>query len=309
MTASSAERASLATGCRIHQACVASTVRRPSAKQQRRYSSPAGGSYRNCGWCGQPALKTAHACKTYCWPRPRRCVPTRGVAATVALPSLLTTAPRLCMLRERQGVHIYVLLYEEVDYFLTMNSAHTEAVLTALHRNIHVIRHRSRFSSNTSWSHHEKAVVVDQRTAFIGGLDLALMRYDDHQHKLDDCEDGQPRTWPGKDYANPRCVPCWWVVAGPLCWPSCASPWPGPQRQGLCGGGNAPGGPHQPQAPPPHAVARRARGAVGPACHRRSHALRTAVGPRPSPASRCARTQAPLWVVMLRVWYRTPARF
>lgn len=103
-----------------------------------------------------------------------------------------------------------MLLYEEVDYFLTMNSAHTEAVLTALHRNIHVIRHRSRFSSNTSWSHHEKAVVVDQRVAFIGGLDLALMRYDDHEHRLDDCGAGERRTWPGKDYANPRCgTGCW----------------------------------------------------------------------------------------------------
>ncbi len=36
------------------------------------------------------------------------------------------------------------------------------------------------------WAHHEKIVVVDQTLAFVGGIDLAFGRYDDHCHDLGD---------------------------------------------------------------------------------------------------------------------------
>ena len=75
-------------------------------------------------------------------------------------------------------------------------------VLTSLHPNIMVVRHRSRFGHNISWSHHEKIVCVDQASAFIGGLDLALMRWDTAAHELTDI--GPAKLWPGKDYCNPR---------------------------------------------------------------------------------------------------------
>lgn len=53
-----------------------------------------------------------------------------------------------------QGVHIYVLLYFEVNLALKLNSQATERKLTNLHPNIHVIRHpRLR---PFSWSHHQK---------------------------------------------------------------------------------------------------------------------------------------------------------
>ena len=34
-------------------------------------------------------------------------------------------------------------------------------------------------------SHHQKIVVVDDRTAFLGGIDLTARRWDDREHRLD----------------------------------------------------------------------------------------------------------------------------
>jgi phospholipase D1/2 len=51
-------------------------------------------------------------------------------------------------------VHIYVLLYFEVNLALKLNSQATERKLANLHPNIHIIRHpRLR---PFSWSHHQK---------------------------------------------------------------------------------------------------------------------------------------------------------
>lgn len=34
------------------------------------------------------------------------------------------------------------------------------------------------------WSHHEKIVIIDQKVAFTGGLDLCYGRYDTSQHSI-----------------------------------------------------------------------------------------------------------------------------
>ena len=109
----------------------------------------------------------------------------------------------------KRGVKIYILLYEEIPQALANNSGAAKKSLEALHTNIHVIRHRSRFSRNVYWSHHEKTVVCDQGVAFVGGIDLALMRYDDWRHRLDDVATrGTPgkTLWPTNDYQNIRVV-------------------------------------------------------------------------------------------------------
>jgi len=56
------------------------------------------------------------------------------------------------------------------------------------------------------WSHHQKTVVVDQRVAFVGGLDLGLGRLDDQRHICTD-ENKLNAVWKGKDYYNPSFVP------------------------------------------------------------------------------------------------------
>jgi phospholipase D1/2 len=36
------------------------------------------------------------------------------------------------------------------------------------------------------WSHHEKMVIVDQKVAFMGGMDIAYGRMDSRRHLLSD---------------------------------------------------------------------------------------------------------------------------
>lgn len=99
----------------------------------------------------------------------------------------------------RRGVKVYVLIYQEPTV-LENASAYNKARLQR--SNVHVIRHRDVDARIMAlWSHHEKLVVVDRRTAFAGGLDMCLGRYDDPAHAL---FDDNAAAWPGKDYYNPR---------------------------------------------------------------------------------------------------------
>ena len=56
------------------------------------------------------------------------------------------------------------------------------------------------------WAHHEKFIVIDYDTAFIGGLDLCFGRWDNHQHPLADVHPAGVATevWPGQDFNNNR---------------------------------------------------------------------------------------------------------
>lgn len=92
---------------------------------------------------------------------------------------------------------------------LTINSAHTKSWLQNLHKNIIVVRHPDHRSIDNNvlfWSHHEKIVVVDNRLAFIGGLDMCWGRYDSQSHRLTDypAEGHANEVFPGQDYSNPR---------------------------------------------------------------------------------------------------------
>lgn len=98
-----------------------------------------------------------------------------------------------------RGVRVFVLVYANASAVLPNDSEWAEAELQ--HPNVFVVRHRSRWDINILWSHHEKAVVIDQQLAFLGGLDLCLGRYDDSHHRL---YDPQSLLWPGQDYSNPR---------------------------------------------------------------------------------------------------------
>ena len=84
----------------------------------------------------------------------------------------------------KAGKKVYILLYKEVERALKINSIHTKKVLQDLSPYIKVIRHPRKLIS--FWSHHEKIVVIDQRTAFLGGLDLCYGRWDTPEHPLVD---------------------------------------------------------------------------------------------------------------------------
>ncbi|KZP31489.1 phospholipase D [Athelia psychrophila] len=116
---------------------------------------------------------------------------------------------RLLQRKAREGVKIYVIVYQEVSSRTTpTDSNYTKQRLTALHENIMVQRSPSHFQTGTFyWAHHEKMCVIDQTIAFMGGLDLCFGRWDTPQHIISDDTEVGPETseiWPGKDYSNPR---------------------------------------------------------------------------------------------------------
>ncbi len=104
---------------------------------------------------------------------------------------------RLDMLLKKkamEGVHIYILLYNAPPYLLKLgNEAADELNENA---NITVLYHPHRLFRNTvRWSHHEKLVVIDRSLAFVGGIDLALGRWDTSAHRLtDNCYNDSPNS-------------------------------------------------------------------------------------------------------------------
>ncbi|KAG0172715.1 Phospholipase D1 [Apophysomyces sp. BC1015] len=116
---------------------------------------------------------------------------------------------RLLQRKAQEGVMIYIVVYKEMAVALTIDSAHTKRSLQGLHPNIIVQRHPDHRSIDNNvlfWSHHEKMVIVDNRLAFIGGLDLCWGRYDSHGHPLSDypAAGHDYEIFPGQDYSNPR---------------------------------------------------------------------------------------------------------
>ena len=118
-----------------------------------------------------------------------------------------------------QGVKVFILLYWEPKTFLDLGSDHVVKLL-GKHENIEIHRHPDTLRGGASllpWSHHEKMIIIDRRTAFIGGIDLAYGRWDTRNHELMDNypvysavnetkagEDsfGRYTRWIGKDYRN-----------------------------------------------------------------------------------------------------------
>ena len=107
----------------------------------------------------------------------------------------------------KKGVKIYILLYCEVTLALSINSLYTKTVLKNLHhQNILITRH-PKGNKSLLWSHHEKLVIIDQKIAFVGGLDLCWGRYDTNAHPIVEEEnESQTYYYPGSDYINERQV-------------------------------------------------------------------------------------------------------
>ena len=107
----------------------------------------------------------------------------------------------------KKGVKIYILLFCEVTLALAINSAYTKNVLKHLHHdNIKITRH-PKGASSILWSHHEKLVIIDQKIAFVGGLDLCWGRYDTNLHPIVEEENKSHKYYyPGSDYINERQV-------------------------------------------------------------------------------------------------------
>jgi phosphatidylserine/phosphatidylglycerophosphate/cardiolipin synthase-like enzyme len=108
--------------------------------------------------------------------------------------------------RAAAGVRVYILLWNETKLTLDLNSGYTEMYLESLHENIKVIRHP--VVTPMKWSHHQKILCVDQKVAFVGGLDVGFGRFDDPLHVcIDEDPDPKKRMWLGKNYYNPAFSP------------------------------------------------------------------------------------------------------
>ena len=84
--------------------------------------------------------------------------------------------------KAQQGVKINIIAFNSPPV-IPNDPGHTEDALRSLHRNIKVISHPCDIIPGL-WTHHEKAVVIDQEVAFMGGLDLCYGRYDSCSHPI-----------------------------------------------------------------------------------------------------------------------------
>ncbi|CAF0891625.1 unnamed protein product [Adineta steineri] len=88
------------------------------------------------------------------------------------------------------GIRVYVLVFKEVSFAMGLNSLHTKRALIGKSKKgfIKVIRHPDHYPSGGVflWSHHEKLVIIDQKIAFVGGIDLCFGRWDDEFMRLVD---------------------------------------------------------------------------------------------------------------------------
>ena len=98
-----------------------------------------------------------------------------------------------------RGVKIYIIVYKEFSMSMCNDSERVKKQLEAMSSNIKVLRHPNVIVS--LWSHHEKMVVIDRNTVFMGGLDICWGRFDYPEHPL--FNDPAKGHFPGIDYYNP----------------------------------------------------------------------------------------------------------
>lgn len=119
---------------------------------------------------------------------------------------------KILLRKANEGVKVFIQLYKEVTVAIFLGSEYARAEFK--HPNIVVYRHPEHIQTGVyKWAHHEKIVAIDQTLAFVGGIDLAFGRYDNHCHQLSDkgytvdikgdSDATMSYKWPGKDLHNP----------------------------------------------------------------------------------------------------------
>jgi phospholipase D1/2 len=83
---------------------------------------------------------------------------------------------KILLKKAKEGVKVYVLLFKEVEFAISLLSSRTKNVLTqgGKNPNIKVLRHPEHSPAGVMlWSHHEKLVIIDQ-VFIIFELDLSV---------------------------------------------------------------------------------------------------------------------------------------
>jgi phospholipase D1/2 len=95
-----------------------------------------------------------------------------------------------------------------------MDSEHTAHALESVNSSmIHIMRHPDHdilfnpfnLRDELYWSHHDKAVIIDAKMVFWGGLDSCFGRWDYNAHPLADLHSHiRKELWVGQDFNNAR---------------------------------------------------------------------------------------------------------
>lgn len=118
--------------------------------------------------------------------------------------------------KAKEGIKITVLIYDAPELALDHGLATTERVLTDLKLsdgNVQILRHACGVEQRFLYAHHEKLAIIDQKVAFVGGIDVCAGRFEDTNYHLFDHPNektgkfnnttGDWYTFDGKDYQNP----------------------------------------------------------------------------------------------------------
>jgi len=105
---------------------------------------------------------------------------------------------RLLQKKAKEGVKIYIIIWNALPVPFQLKSNIVCNELNKIHKNVLCLRHPPA-SATFRWTHHQKFVVIDERLAFVGGLDLCYGRYEDSRYLITDPES---KVYPGRDYNN-----------------------------------------------------------------------------------------------------------
>ncbi len=103
------------------------------------------------------------------------------------------------VVEERDQLEVKLLIWEGASVF-ALERQHLPRMKRPWDRHPRI---QLRWDSDTPRlaSHHQKIVVVDDRVAFAGGMDLTKSRWDSHEHRIDDPRRRLPGLWPA--YGGP----------------------------------------------------------------------------------------------------------
>jgi len=100
--------------------------------------------------------------------------------------------------KAKEGVKIYIIVWNALPVPFQLKSSVVCKELNAIHRNIMCLKHPPA-AKTFRWTHHQKFVVIDERIAFVGGIDLCFGRYENNSYLLSDPDS---KIYPGRDYNN-----------------------------------------------------------------------------------------------------------
>lgn len=105
--------------------------------------------------------------------------------------------------KANEGVRVYILLFDPFTAAINHGIDEIRDIFKFgdhhVYKNIQFLAHRSPIlEEQMLWSHHEKLCIIDQKVAFVGGIDLCIGRYETKDYRLFDPD----REFHGKDYQN-----------------------------------------------------------------------------------------------------------